>query len=349
MILKFKRLKKKRTTGFAIFWLCLGLFYSQNVAAQDLHFSQFHAAPLSVNPALTGKFEGDIRLVSNFRSQWASVPVPYTTFAFSYDQKLWGDGTLRKNGLGFGAYLNFDQAGDSELSLLQTGASLAYQQQLSKTSTLALGMTAGIGQRRINPAALTFDEQFIDGTFIANAPITENFTNTSIQFLDVSLGLNWSVRITNRLQFSLGGSAWHLNRPMYSFLANDDSRLPVKIGVNLDAVIQLSETVDLLPSAIYFHQGTFDERLFGSYVRYHLDQRKSREKAVLLGSWYRFNDSVIGAFAVEYEYWRVGLSYDSNVSPFSAATRHYGGFEVSAQYIVAKVKPLEKRKICPIF
>jgi type IX secretion system PorP/SprF family membrane protein len=319
------------------------------VQAQDIHFSQFHAAPLNVNPAKTGVFDGDIRLVSNFRSQWASVPVSYTTTSFSYDQKLFNDGTLGDNGLGGGLFFNFDQAGDSELTLLQIGGSVAYAQQINKTNFVSIGVMAGLGQRRFNTANLTFDEQFIDGTFIDNAPITENFLNTSLSFVDMAIGVDWVVEISNRLKFNLGGSAWHLNQPEYSFFENSESSLPMKWGVNLDAVIQISETVDIMPSAIYFHQGGFDERLVGMYVRYHLDQRKSKNKAILFGTWYRLNDAVITSVAMDYGLWRVGISYDINTSPFSAATRSYGGFEISAQYIVQKVKPLEKQKTCPIF
>ena len=331
------------------FILLLSSLSLYSLQGQDIHFSQFHAAPLQVNPANTGVFDGDIRLTSNFRSQWTSVPVPYTTATFSFDQKIFNDGRLGQNGLGGGLYFNYDKAGDSELTLMQFGGSMAYAQQVNKTNFFAVGFMAGVGQRRFNTLNLNFDEQFIDGTFIDNAPISENFTNTSIAFLDMAVGANWLVQISKRLKFRLGGSLWHLNQPNYSFFGDTESYLPMKWGVNLDAIIQMTETIDILPSAIYFHQGSYDERLFGTYIRYHLDQRKSKEKAILFGTWYRFNDAVIAAFAMEYGYWRVGVSYDVNTSPFSAATRNYGGFELSAQYIIAKVKPLEKQKICPIF
>ena len=57
-------------------------------------------------------------------------------------------------------------------------------------------MMAGFGQRRFNTANLTFDEQFIDGTFIDNAPITENFLNTSLTFVDMAIGVDWNVQIS---------------------------------------------------------------------------------------------------------------------------------------------------------
>jgi len=36
--------------------------------AQDANFSQFFASPLTLNPALTGKFDGLYRVVGNYRN-----------------------------------------------------------------------------------------------------------------------------------------------------------------------------------------------------------------------------------------------------------------------------------------
>ena len=44
------------------------------VIAQDPHFSQFFASPLTLNPAFTGKFDGSWRLAANHRDQWPSIP-----------------------------------------------------------------------------------------------------------------------------------------------------------------------------------------------------------------------------------------------------------------------------------
>jgi hypothetical protein len=40
------------------------------LSAQDPHFSQFFASPLTLNPALTGKFDGVLRVAGNYRDQW---------------------------------------------------------------------------------------------------------------------------------------------------------------------------------------------------------------------------------------------------------------------------------------
>jgi hypothetical protein len=53
--------------------------------AQDPHFSQFFASPLTLNPAFTGKFDGLWRLAANHRDQWPSIPKAYVTSTASLD------------------------------------------------------------------------------------------------------------------------------------------------------------------------------------------------------------------------------------------------------------------------
>ena len=53
-----------------------------STAAQDIHFSQYYSAPLTINPALTGGFAGDYRAGVNYRTQWGSVTVPTERLIF---------------------------------------------------------------------------------------------------------------------------------------------------------------------------------------------------------------------------------------------------------------------------
>src|SRR4051812_45005783 len=80
--------------------------------AQDIHFSQFNASPINLNPALAGVFDGDYRFAGNYRNQWLAIPVPYKTYSLSTDMKL--PYKIGKGALGAGILFNTDKAGDSE-------------------------------------------------------------------------------------------------------------------------------------------------------------------------------------------------------------------------------------------
>ena len=56
--------------------------------AQDVHFSQFYQTPLFVNPALTGAFSGNQRLILNYKDQWTSFGSPFKTYAFQFDASI---------------------------------------------------------------------------------------------------------------------------------------------------------------------------------------------------------------------------------------------------------------------
>src|SRR6187431_3402392 len=54
------------------------------VTAQDPQFSQFYAAPLYLNPALTGA-TGQARAGINYRNQWPAIDANFTTMSAYFD------------------------------------------------------------------------------------------------------------------------------------------------------------------------------------------------------------------------------------------------------------------------
>jgi len=69
--------------------LALTLFLGLPAAkAQDPGFSQFFASPLTLNPALTGKFNGIVRVAGNYRNQWPSINNAFITSTISVDAPI---------------------------------------------------------------------------------------------------------------------------------------------------------------------------------------------------------------------------------------------------------------------
>ena len=62
--------------------------------AQDHMYSQFFNSPLYLNPALTGQFEGDLRMNLIYRNQWTTVPgnLSYVSASIDYNVPRFGGG-----------------------------------------------------------------------------------------------------------------------------------------------------------------------------------------------------------------------------------------------------------------
>jgi len=111
--------------------ISLFLFPALMANGQDIHFSQFYASPLNLNPALTGDFNGNIRLAANHRNQWASVTVPYLSSSFSFDVRNWSD-QLNGDAIGLGLLAMHDQSGDGNFTNVKLQGSIAYHKKLEK-------------------------------------------------------------------------------------------------------------------------------------------------------------------------------------------------------------------------
>src|SRR5688572_8283353 len=97
----------KKILSTLLVTVCLG-FVS---AAQDPNFSQFFASPLTLNPALTGKFDGVYRIAGNYRNQWPSINNAYTTATVSADFSILKNRISELDQFGIGLMGFTDRAG----------------------------------------------------------------------------------------------------------------------------------------------------------------------------------------------------------------------------------------------
>jgi type IX secretion system PorP/SprF family membrane protein len=324
-----------------------------SLKAQDIHFSQFYNAPLSLNPALTGVSSADVRFIGNYRSQWNRANAPYTTFQGMYDTKFL---PKRNRPYYFSGGLSFiyDEAGDARLNNINLNLAGSFTYALNRNNFLTVGIMGGGAQRSFQYDRLYFDEQFNGWYFDPGLPTGENFEpKPSKMFGDFGAGLNYHAQSSkSRSHLDIGGGFYHLNTPNQSFLADPDAQLPMRMSFYVLPNIQLTERLDWVLHGSAQFQGPYMEALGGTGLRIYLSTHRSKELALQLAGSYRFNwigESVIPSVEVWYAQWRVGVSYDINISAFSVATLYYGGPEISIQYLITKVKPLEDFRICRLF
>lgn len=321
----------------------------QFLTAQDLHYSQFFASHLNINPALTGIFNGDIRLAGNYRNQWNSVPVPYMTFTGAADMKFLSASS--DNFFSGGFIFNYDQAGDSRLRLGSIGLSGSYTLKTSENLFLTFGALVSGGQRAFSINDLRFDSQYDGGQFDPTRSIQENFDNENITILDVNIGGNLRWQKTPRTKFDFGVGAFHLNSPKHPFYESNDVKLPIRLDFHAIGGIELASKFDLLLRGIYQTQGPHSEFVLGLGGLIHLNQNLGKEFALELAGHFRLKDAIAPMIRLHYKNLEVGFSYDVNInaSDFTVATSNRGGPEFSLIYIITKVKPLSNFKVCPIF
>jgi type IX secretion system PorP/SprF family membrane protein len=332
--------------------LITGIFFIlfSNTYAQDLHYSQFYNTPQNINPALTGVFNGDHRIMISIRDQWRFVPVPWFTISGAYDTRFYifkSD----KHFIGAGANINHDRQGDSQLNLTSLSVNGAYHRILSPNHIVSAGITLGLASRGFNSQTLTWDKQWDGEIFNSTLPSGESFGNFErITFLETGLGLNYRYQKDSRTFADFGASALHLLKPGQTFYNSNISDLPRRISLSGVGQIRLSQALDLQLHVLQQLQGEYKETLFGGLGKFYVSTRRGKEVQLHAGVGYRTAKSLIPTIAVQYNNIYVGVNYDIDSNPFNNITgSKKGGPEIHFRYIIAKVQPLKVIKVCPIY
>jgi hypothetical protein len=312
---------------------------------QDIHWSQFNDNPIFQNPANTGEFNGDTRFIANFRDQWRSVSVPFQTFNVCVDRK--------SKHFNYGLLMFHDQAGDGKLKTIEAMVTLSKTFKLTSDSVHILtgGINLGINHRQVNTDAFYFDSQYNGYIFNPLLPTNEIFQTDRKTNANIGLGAQYGWNLSSRHYLKIGLSAFNLNQPNQGFYQD-----VIKRDLRWVWQVKYSQTLnarwDILPSLQYSKQGTYDEVMLGSSVRYYLpgSDRNYIHKALLAGVWSRARDAQILSVGCEYKDWFVGLSYDINTSKLVPASKARGGFEIAVRYIMYRFKPKRiDHRVCPDF
>lgn len=311
--------------------------------SQDIHWSQFNDNQLFQNPAHAGFFNGDYRFIANYRNQWKSVTVPFSTFSTSID--------MRKNNFGIGVLLFHDQAGDGKFQTIEAQINASYQIRLTKDSShiIRFGLNGGLNHRQLNWDKLYFDNQFNGYVFDPSLPTNENYQADSKSNLNIGLGVLHEWKKMDRYKIVSGFASYNLNQPNQGFY-NSVVKRDIRFTSFVKGTFQLNPKWDLVPSIQYTHQGKYRELIIGSSLKYYLMDTQKKYQALYLGVWNRGVDASYLNLGMDYNDLFVGISYDLNYSKLVPASRMRGGFELAARYIIRTFKPKKiLHRVCPDF
>ncbi len=317
------------------------------VKAQDPHFSQFFASPLTLNPAFTGKFEGLWRLAANHRDQWPSIPKAYVTTSGSIDFPILKSRIPQGDVFGLGFSGLTDASANNILKLNYGSVSLSYHKALDEDgyNTIGAGFQGTYSSLSLDVTKLTFEDQLTQNGF--TNPTSDVLTNGNNQsYFDMNAGLLYSGSTNGKNNFYIGTSMYHINRPKVSFKSNTWA-LAGRITVHAGGSFPVSDNLTVHTSVIHQEQNKASETTVGAAIAANLNQDADNPSSIYLGGWMRFNDAFIPYVGLEFGGLRIGASYDLNISNLKAATASRGGSEISLIFIK---KPTEIKGIpCPKF
>jgi type IX secretion system PorP/SprF family membrane protein len=325
--------------------------FSTTVWSQDIHYTNFGFSPLNINPALTGVFNGDMRVTGNFRSQWQGVPVSYVTFSGSYDMKVPTKSKETFQPWRVGTFISYDHAGYSRLNNAGIYLAGSYMYPLSKSDFLSAGISAGMNQRAFKTSDLTWDDQYVARRFDPNIQSMDaTIFDETIYYPDLSAGLNYHHQLPkSRSGLDIGFGYFHINEPKKSFKGEPALKCGARYTLYGSTNIKLNDFFDVMVDAMGQWQDKHREFVYGLGGRIYLVDKHTKQIALQAGVHMRNGDAVSPHVGLIYNNWKVAVNFDSNFSPFKAATNRLGGPEINLIYIFAKVPPAQYCPLCPTY
>ena len=336
---------------FIIIILSFALLESNS---QDIHFSHLHSTPLLINPAFAGVFEGDLRVASDYKSQWRSVTTNYQTIYASVDMNtrtVFGTNSA----FGFGLELFSDKAGD--LNFRNNGVYLSVSgiQSLDRKGhkLLSGGLKFGLMNRSVDFTKIhVFD----------NEPQIDNGIDNNLWAMDVALGVAWFHELKSKHSYLISASYNHINRPEVGMgLYNENPEAEIlyrKLNVNIRGNFIIGKKMNLIPSISLMDQGPHREILMGTfwkYKTYENHRKKKQNMSLFLGVWGRWYfefdgingfDAIVASVRLNMNTTAFTFSYDINTSSLSLVSYGRGGPELSITHI-AEWRGARKKVHCP--
>lgn len=313
--------------------VCLLLLLA-SARGQDIHFSQVDADPLLLNPAYAGFFNGAGRFGAIYRNQWASVSIPYQTFAVTGEVALWRSST---GGLSLGLSCFNDHAGTLNYGTTSAHLSLAYFWAIGHSGShyLSLGLDGGYAFGGFDPSQADMTDP------------SETFDVHQTSYPLFGAGVAWFFQPSGNFHTKVGFSVRNINRPNISYLQASDVLLERRYSLFARAEYRGWARTSIIPTVMFQTQGSYRELLYGADLKWYLQEGGAHEVSLRSGLALRHGDALIADLIVEYDNLVMTFCYDANISQLSAASRYIGAFEVGLVYRLPKSHKKIRAIACP--
>jgi type IX secretion system PorP/SprF family membrane protein len=322
--------------------------------AQDPNFSQFFVSPLTLNPAMTGKFNGDFRVAGNYRDQWPAISKAFVTSSASFDAPLLRNRISEIDTWGIGVMAMTDKTANGILSTNMISITTAYHKGLDVDGLhqIGIGFQGTYNTKRLDGTRLHFESELdqFGGWSGPSGEIVDNQV-LNLSYFDVSAGVLYNGSSDGYNNYYIGLSGYHLNKPKESFAGDIFYTLNPRITVHAGGAIPLADqTRTIYLSSLMSRQAGATNIVAGGAVGFLMNQDEENPTSFYAGLWTRFNnvnDALIPYLGLEFGGFRLGASYDVNISSLKTASQSRGGIEISLIYIK---RPIGNKGIpCPQF
>ncbi len=330
--------------------LMIFVMTAMSITAQDIHFTQFSASPLTINPALTGNFHGLWRVNTIYRSQWSNINNAFETVGASFDAPIVSDLT-HDDYLAGGIELYNDRSGDGVLTNFSGLASLAYHKMLGKSgnNVLSVGLQGGYSSKALDLFSIYWSDEFRGNGFDIGS--SGRVFDNKLHYFTVNVGAVYSARLGRNSGLQVGLGANNLNSPINNFAATPTSEtgLPRRYTGQLGMIFRVGR-LDIKPGFLAQYQANAQELIGGAEFNVRIGgdiDVPSVATSVFLASYYRYEDAIMASAGIQTNGFRIGVGYDYNVSELGKATNGTDAWEIALTYIAPDPMDFAKRIVFP--
>ncbi len=330
--------------------MMLCIVCQNDLSAQDIHFTQFRMAPVSLNPALTGSFKGTYRISAIYRDQWSPIDNsrPFRTPFASAELNLKAGLLTSYDWVAAGISFVSDRSGTLGFKHQLTALNVAYHLGMDKdyNNVFTVGLSYGSGTRAFDPRELSTPNSLINNTPGINFPQDQN---PSKGFSDMSLGVAFKTLSEGGTLMRFGLNAAHINTPNVSLAQRQvvqppggpnpspipgDNDLGDQLGIRMtfhgEASFLASKKVRVNPAVLYQNRQSFQELAIQGTADYLLNPKT--QMVVTGGMGYRIGDAMELIGGIQIRDLKIGLSYDVTLSTLGANAGG-GAFELAVGYV----------------
>ncbi len=328
---------------------------------QDVSFSQAYVSSSYLNPALTGLFNGFVRVSTQYREQGRGVlDNKFQTYAISSDIK-YKFNTFNKFSediLAVGLYFINDRVEVYDFNTNNIAISLAFHKALDYRTQQYIGggFQMGIIQKNINREHLTFGDMY-DNIDSYSFPTQEPIISNNFAVSDFSLGVYYTMSPTSKTKFGAGVAYQHFASPNLSFFRKNkfienESSLFSKITFHTSFDYKYASFTTIQPRIRLIKQGPFIDLEVGSNFRISsFDWDIAALHIGLSGHVIKDLDSygvgsLVPFVGFQYKNFMMGLSYDLSMTHVINTRNNLHTIEISFSYLGEQTN---EGLVCPEF